>query len=63
MDIHALDAIITEIAEMDRLRLVVLLRGMNCSFPMDFTDQYFETISLDRLRHIAVAASLHQQAA
>jgi hypothetical protein len=63
MDSQAINNLVTEIAEMDRLRLVVYLREMKCSFPIDFTDEYLETVSLDRLRHIAVAVSLHRQQA
>jgi hypothetical protein len=58
-----IDGLVTEIAEMDRLRLVGFLRELHCGFPIDFTDDYLNSVSIDRLRHIALAAFLHQDRA
>jgi hypothetical protein len=60
METQGLNKMATEIAEMDRPQLVDLLRGMECSFPLDFTDEYLSEVSVDRLRHIALAASIHR---
>ncbi len=47
------------IAGMDRPELISLLRGMECSFDLDFTDEFLDGISLERLRHIILGAALH----
>ena len=49
------------IVEMDRLELIGLLKAMHCSFELDFTEEYLDHLSLDYLRHILTAASLHEQ--
>ena len=54
------DEIAVKIATMDRAHLITLLQEMHCSFPLDLTDEFLQTISLERLRHIALATSLHQ---
>jgi hypothetical protein len=48
---------------MDREELILVLRGMHCTFPMDFTEEYLQTVSVERLRHIVLAAGAHQEAA
>lgn len=53
------DRIIQKIAVMDREALVLMLRSMKCDFPIDFTDEFFSSVNLERLRHIAFAAALH----
>jgi len=45
---------------MGRSGLVGVLGRMQCGFPMDFTDEYLATVSLERLRHIVLAAALHE---
>jgi hypothetical protein len=50
-------------AEMDRLQLIGMLRSLHCGFELDFTDEFLETVSLERLRHIVVAAALHARTA
>ncbi|MCE5326706.1 MAG: hypothetical protein LLG01_09845 [Planctomycetaceae bacterium] len=44
---------------LDRPELVRLLRAIRCDFEMDFTDDFLADISIERLRHILTAASLH----
>jgi len=44
---------------MDRFRLIRFLTQMRCSFELDFTREYLETISVDQLRHIVLAACQH----
>lgn len=56
---HKTEKAVRRIAEMDRTGLVRMLRGMACKFELDFTDEYLQDVSIERLRHIAVAACLH----
>jgi len=51
------------IAEMDRSDLIALLRTIKCPFRMDFTDEFLSAVSLERLRHIVLAACLRGQPA
>jgi len=48
------DSIVT----MDRPHLIRTLRGLNCSFHMDFSDSVLEEMDLERLQHIVLAAAL-----
>ena len=52
-----------EIAEMGKPELVSMLKELSCPFKMDFSDEYLASITLERLRHIALAAILHCQKA
>lgn len=61
MPVEAPDEIIKKIANMTRPQLVTLLRGLQCDFHLDFSDEYLASLSLDRLRHITVAASLRSR--
>lgn len=47
------------VAEMGRDKLIASLRRMRCRFQLDFTDDFLRSASLERLRHIVLAASLH----
>ncbi len=49
------------IPTMSRSQLIETLKDMNCSFAMDFDDGFLDTASVERLRHIVLAASLHEQ--
>jgi hypothetical protein len=51
--------LIEKINDMDRPGLMQMLRGMRCSFKIDFTQEFLDSVSLERLRHIVLAASLH----
>ena len=59
MSQRAIEQLAKKIAEMPRRRLVTLLRSMDCDFAVDFTDKFLKSASLERLRHIALAAALH----
>ena len=52
------DAPAAKIATMSRSELIRLLRQLRCTFELDFTDEFLESASLDRLRHIVLAATL-----
>ena len=47
------------IATRNRAGLIRMLRRLHCDFELDFTDEFLANISLPRLRHIVLAASLH----
>lgn len=50
-----------KIAGMGQAELVDLLRTMDCAFDLDFSAEYLGSLSLERLRHIALAALLHRR--
>ena len=54
--------IVSTIASMKRSQLVTLLRRMQCGFDIDFSDDYIKSMNIERLRHIALAASMHDKA-
>jgi len=60
MGVGPFEKLITRLSSMDREGLILLLRGMHCTFPMDFTEAYLQTVSVERLRHIVLAAGVHQ---
>jgi len=47
------------ITTMNRAGLIRMLRRLDCDFELDFTDEFLADISLPRLRHIVLSASLH----
>ena len=53
--------IVRTIASMKRPQLVSLLRRMRCGFDIDFSDDYINSMSLEHLRHIALATSMHDK--
>ena len=59
MPSRRLDNLATQIAVMERPQLIESLRSLNCPFSLDFSDEYLTSISVDRLRHILMAAALH----
>jgi hypothetical protein len=59
MQAQQVETLVSGIQTMDRGGLIHLLRNMECDFAVDFTDDFLNSISVDRLRHIALAASLH----
>lgn len=57
------EIIARKIATMRRPELVRMLRSLDCGFRMDFTDDYLNSMSLERLRHVVLAATLHDNSA
>ncbi len=47
-----------ELAVMDRQNLIGMLSSLDCGFQFDFTKEFLDSVSLERLRHIVLAASL-----
>ena len=59
MPVHPSKKLEEKISAMDRRTLISLLRKLNCGFELDLTDEFLNSLSLRRLRHIVVAVSLH----
>ena len=53
------ETLVHNIQSMDRQSLLGTLKNLDCDFAMDFTDEFLNSISTDRLKHIVLAASLH----
>ncbi len=49
---------VQEISQMNRRGLIRTLKHLHCDFELDFTEEFLNSISLDRLRHIAIAAAI-----
>jgi hypothetical protein len=60
MILSSMDNLVTKLATMERGDLIYLLKHMTCTFPMDFTEEFLDTIGTDRLRHIVLAAKMHE---
>ena len=50
------------VAGMDRDQLIGMLRKMECTFRLDFTEEFLHSVNLERLRHIVLSAGLHVRA-
>ncbi len=61
MSRHA-ELLVARIGSLDRCGLIQELRRMRCSFEIDFSDDFLNSVSLERLRHIVLAAGLHAHA-
>lgn len=55
------EELVTVISALDRATLVEQFGSFRASFPVDFTRDYLERLSLDRLRHLFMALCLQQQ--
>ena len=51
---------IVRIAVMDRQELIRKLLTMQCGFPIDFSRDFLDSISLEQLRHIVLDATFHE---
>ena len=51
---------IVRIAVMDRQELSRKLLTMRCEFPIDFSREFLDSISIEHLRHIVLDASFHE---
>ncbi|HEY8668593.1 MAG TPA: hypothetical protein VIL86_18245 [Tepidisphaeraceae bacterium] len=58
---HQVEELICLVAALDRAMLIEQFRTYRASFPVDFTPEFLETLSDDRLRHIFVAMCLQCQ--
>lgn len=62
MSSHRPEQLAEKIAGMDRASLVETLHGLECNFKLDFSDDFLDSVSLERLKHIVLAACLHGHA-
>lgn len=53
--LETIDKLSHEIVGLDRDALIRRLREMPCTFDLDFTDEFLQSVSLGRLRHIILA--------
>ena len=56
-----IEELICLVTSLDRRTLVRQFQNFRGNFPIDFTPQFLEQLSLDRLRHIYVALCLQNQ--
>lgn len=56
-----IEELICAVSAFDRQTLVNQFQSFHASFPIDFTDEFLDSQSLDRLRHIFLALCLEQQ--
>jgi hypothetical protein len=52
----------TSIAALGRDELKKRIRNFRGRFKLDFSDEYLDRLSIDRLRHILLAALIHARA-
>lgn len=50
-----------ELATQDRDALIETLRSLECGFDIDFSNEFLDTIAIERLRHIVLAACLRAE--
>lgn len=57
--VHAeIEALSNWVSGARRAELVDLLRSLDCDFPLDFTDDFLAAMSVERLRHVCLAAAM-----
>lgn len=49
------------LAALDRCKLIDALREADCGFQVNFSDDFLAEVSMDRLRHIVLAAMLQDR--
>jgi hypothetical protein len=58
---HQIEELMKLVMALDRERIIEQFHNFRATFPVDFTRDFLETQSLERLRHIFVAMCLQQQ--
>ena len=61
LESHQVEELICLVSAMDRPALVRQFRDYRASFPVDFTEDFFQQTPVDRLRHIFLALCLQCQ--
>lgn len=56
-----IEDVITRVCLLDKEGMKAEIRGFHGRFKLDFTEEYLEAQTVDRLRHILVAAILTQR--
>jgi hypothetical protein len=55
-----IEALIGRISTMTRAQLTDAVLNFPADFPLDFTQDYLDRLTLERLQHLLLAAHLHQ---
>lgn len=58
LDSQQVERLIETVGAMDRAEALDHLLNFRSAFPVDFTAEYLDRLSLDRLKHILVAACM-----
>lgn len=61
LESHQVEELICLVASLDKPTLTSQFMEFRGNFPIDFTPEFLETLSLDRMRHIFVALCLQSQ--
>jgi hypothetical protein len=61
LESHQVEELICLVASLDKPMLTGQFMDFRGSFPIDFTPEFLETLSVERLRHIFVALCLQAQ--
>ncbi len=56
------EQLVVSIAALGRDELKMRIKGFRGRFKLDFSDTYLDSLSLDRLRHILLAALINAKA-
>ena len=59
MNSHIADQLVLDIQAMDRPALTEALLELEAPFPVDFSREFLEHWSLEKLRHVLFSAALH----
>jgi hypothetical protein len=58
---HQVEELISLVSVLDKTTLIQQFQTYHANFPVDFTRDFLEIQSVDRLRHLFVALCLHTQ--
>jgi hypothetical protein len=61
LESHQVEELISVVASLDKPTLTKQFLAFRGNFPVDFTPEFLETLSVERLRHIYVALCLQAQ--
>jgi hypothetical protein len=61
LEAHQVEELICLVSSLDKRTLTSQFMDFRGNFPIDFTPEFLETLSLERLRHIFVALCLQSQ--
>lgn len=61
LESHQVEELICLVSSLDKPTLISQFLDFRGNFPIDFTLEFLETLSLERLRHIFVALCLQSQ--
>ena len=61
LESHQVEELICLVASLDKAQLTKQFMTFRASFPVDFTPEFLERLSVERMRHIFVALCLQAQ--